>query len=727
MKPVTTKDFFSFIFGNLEGYLCIATIDRTLGKKFNQAFFQYPDDLNEAMIFIDKNKMKRDTYFCPHLFIEEGVGKERKKDKVAEAPVAWSDGDECPIESLLLKPSSVIRTSEGRHAFFWKFDGVLPPEDAEEISKRIAYYHADEGMDKSGWDLTQLLRVPDTYNHKYNPPHQVRPAVIDEGTRYLASDFEDYPEVKDSSDIVPLDMGTLPKESAEEILKKYQNMLNPKAFELFSYIPTQDWSKHLWELELTLLEGGLTLEEAFVVANDANCNKYKRDGRPSDFMWKEIQRAYAYVQQRKEAPPSDGEPTFTLEPVDLLTDAERIEVKNDITFIEEYSNWAKQLGDAAEQYHPAGAFTVLSSLLSGHVKLPTAIGTIVPNLWFMILADTTLTRKSTAMDNATDLLLDVDYDALLATDGSVEGLLTALGTRPNRSSLFYRDEITGLVESMAKKEYMAGMMETLTKLYDGKHMKRILRKEVIDVKEPILVILSGGIRNKMMELVEDKHITSGFLPRFIFVTAESDMTRFKPLGPPTDTTTTGREKLLDQLTTMHQHYVVPTVNPAGTKVHIPKQWAVELTPDAWQRYNRYESKMLEFALNSHDPTMLTPMMDRLAKSGLKCTVLIAASRIHEDKVVATERDIMHAFSYIEQWMRHTLYIISNMGKTHDERKLQKIMGQIESQPGVHRSKLMQRNYLTKREADNIFSTLEERNAIKRDNRGSKGERVFPVG
>lgn len=721
MEPVSTKDFLRFLFGRLEGYLCICTINRAAGKKFNEQFYKYPDELDEALIFIDKNMMKKDVYFCPHLLLEE----ERKKDKVSETPVAWSDGDECPVDSLLIKPSAVVRTSEGRFAFFWKFDEIQTPDVGESISKRIAYYHEKEGMDTSGWDLTQLLRVPSTYNHKYTPPQKVSHAAIDKTARYRVEDFSDYPNVEENQQFSDLDMSTLPQESAEKILENYKNKLNPRAFDLFSEIPTQDWSKRIWELELTLIEGGLSLEEAFVVAKDSNCNKYRRDNRSQDFIWKEVQRAANYVEKRKEAPP-EGSTDTQLEPLELLTDEERKFVSYDKTFVEEYTEWAKGLGDAAEQYHPAGAFTILSSLLSGNVKLPTSFGVVVPNMWFMILADTTLTRKSTAMDNATDLLLEVDYDSLLATDGSVEGLLTALGTRPKRPSLFYRDEITGLIESMAKKEYMAGMMETLTKLYDGKHMRRILRKETIDVRDPILIILAGGIRNKMMELLEDKHITSGFLPRFIFVTAESDMTKYKPIGPPTEATLDNRDYLLDKMTQMHQHYVVPPVSPNGKKVQLPKQWAVKLTDEAWYMYNQYEQRMVQYALESHDPMLMTPMMDRLAKSGLKATVLIAASRIHEDKIIATEKDILHAFYYIEQWLKHTLYLISNIGTSHDERKLQKIVSQIEAQPGIHRSKIMQRNFLTKREADNIFSTLEERNAITRDNRGSRAERIFPI-
>lgn len=727
MKKVELKEFFEYVFGDLEGYLALAQIDRRTGdKRFKNKFFRYPDDLNAAIVYVEKNKHLVDIYFAPFLTTKE----RRRKEDIAETPVVWADGDECPIEALIMSPSVIIRTSNNRHSYLWKFREVQIPEVGEEISKRIAKKHEPDGMDQGGWDLTQLLRVPGTYNHKYDPPQVIGHALILEDVEYDPEDFteEDYPKVEPDKKLIEFKKLELPDKSPEEIFNDYAKTINPKAMELYREAPTVDWSKALWELELTLAEAGMTPEEIFVIAEQSECNKYKRDGRPAAFLWKEVQRAYDYVERRQTEPPPLNEKAAEdeLVPVELLTEEEKQQVRADTTFIEEYTEWAKTLGDAAPAYHPAGAFVILSTLLASHVKLPTSFGTVLPNLWFMILADTTLTRKSTAMDNATDLLLEVDYDALLATDGSVEGLLTALGTRPGRSSLFLRDEVTGLIESL-KKEYMSGMMETLTKLYDGKPLKRILRKETIDVRDPVLIFFSGGILNKMMDLLNHKHIASGFLPRFIFITAESDITRLKPIGPPTEDNKKDRLRIIKWCKKMHETYVVPKPSSDGQSVTLPKKWKAELDPEAWDLYNHYEVKLVDYAINTYDPSIVTPMMDRLSKSGLKAAVLIAASRLgHERAVRVTKLDVLHAFYYIEQWMKHSLYIINNIGTTEDEKKIKRVLYYVDKNPGISRSNIMQRYYLTAREADSIFATLEQRNNIRRDKRGGKGERIYPV-
>jgi hypothetical protein len=733
VERVDARDFLEFIFDGLsDGYLCIATIERKREHSdplyFQQHYFWYPDEVEDAVQLCVQRAKTCDVYFAPFLLNR----KRRKKVDILETSVVWSDGDNCPLDALLLPPSAVVRSSidgdEEKYHFYWKFETPTSPDVGESISKRVAYYHAEEGMDRSGWDLTQLLRVPDTFNHKYRPRQKVSQAVIFRGNLYHPDDFKDYPEVQELQQYTPVDEVELPEETGQEILIDYKNQINPKALKLFKEIPgsNRDWSKSMYELECILIEGELTLPQVFRVCWDAACNKYARDNRPQADLWREIQRVASHIEAKEWAPPDVDKNAPRLVKPQLLTEEEREAVKRDKTFIEEYTEWAKQLGDAAVQYHPAGAFVILSSLLCGTINLPTRFGTIIPNLWFMILADTTLTRKTTAMDNATDLLLEVHSDILLATDGSIEGLLTAMSNRSGKPSLFLRDEITGLIDAISKKEYLAGMMEMLTKLYDGKHMKRILRKETIDVRDPRLVLFAGGIRNKMVDLLTTEHVSSGFLPRFIFITAESDTTKLKPIGPPTTENITGRENLFNRMVDMYEHYRVQEPSTGGRSTHIPREWAVQLTEEAWLLYNHYEMTMLEFAMKSHDPALMTPVMDRLAKSGLKASVLIGASRKLAEEIVITVDDLKHAFFYIEQWMDHTIYMMKHIGFSTDEKKLKKVLFLVDTEPGIRRSSIMQRCFLNSRDAEQIFVTLEQRAQIRRTKKGNQGERFYPL-
>lgn len=719
LSPETNKKrevFFRLIFGSETGFLCVA---HRKGDRMYENFFHYPAELDQAVEHVNRFYSEADVYFCPQLL----GAKKRIKESAQDCTALWADLDTCPPTSLLVEPSILIESSQGKWQALWLLDTPVPPEVAEDYSRRIAYRHADEGADKSGWDLTQLLRVPLTYNHKYEPRDVVAIPKAS-NTKYNIEAFSSYPQAHGYEYLdVPFPKD-LPDTDPKAILEANRNVLNPRAWTLFYETPTTPkgeggWSTNLWQLQLLLFESGLSREEVFILANASACNKYKRDKKDPRLLWKEVCRAEAHVRGLQLQLHAVVGPLHTKP---ILTDEERAWVEANPTYIEKYIDWAKTLGDAAWQYHQAGAFVTLSVLLSSHVRLPTSFGSVIPNLWFMILADTTLTRKTTAMDIAMDLVLEVDPDAILATDGSIEGLFQSLSSRPGRASVFLRDEFSGLLEAMTKKDYYAGMQETLTKMYDGKFQKRVLRREVIEVRDPILILFTGGIRTRIYELLRYEHVASGFIPRFLFISADSDITKLRPLGPPTTESMGVRDELVTYLTELQKHYTQEEEMKVGIgdKVRLikrPKRWDAQLTPDAWVRYNRYEADLVALGLDSAQPELMTPTMDRLSKSGLKMATLLAASRQLSDHIYVEEQDIIRAFYYIERWREYTLSLLEAVGKTSSERVFERIVANITRVPGISRSQLMQNFHLNSKEATLIFETLIERGLVIQDKKG----------
>ena len=710
------ETFFKLIFGKHTGYVCIA--HRAEKTTMQENYFMYPDDLARMIHHCDSFALDNDVYFCPQLL----GSRKRNKENVQTCTTLWSDLDTCPPEVLLVEPTVLVESSAKRYQSYWVLESPITGEQAEDLSRRIAYYHADDGADKSGWDLSQLLRVPYTYNQKYddNPVVSIRSA---NQKKYRPSDFKAYPQPDEFEYYDVPFPDDLPEIDATTLLQGKKNELNPTVWTLFYETPTSDWSKALWQLELLLFENEFTAEEVFLIAEASACNKYRRDNKPREYLWKDVCKAEAKVKEREAQLYFDAE---EIDPPNLLTDKERERILQDPSIVEEYIEWAKKLGDAAWQYHEAGVFIVLSSLLSSSVRLPTSYGIVIPNLWLLILADTTLTRKTTAMDIAMDMILDIDSDCVLATDGSIEGLLTSLSTRPSRASIFLRDEFSGLLEMMTRRDYYAGMAETLTKLYDGKFQKRVLRKEIIEIRDPILIVYAGGIRTRIYELLNYGYVTSGFIPRFMFISADSDISRLKPLGPPTDANIEAREVLLQKFKGLYEHFTAEqTIKIGGEETTLPKKWDAELTPEAWVRYNKFEADMLQVGLDSERADLMTPTMDRLAKSGLKMAVLLAATRA-EPVVMVSEEDIVRAFYYIERWTVFTLDLIANIGKTTSERLLDRVYRSVRVQPGITRSQLMQNHHLTARDADLVFDTLSQRGLIEKKKVG-RGIRYEPVG
>jgi hypothetical protein len=713
------KSYLTTLFGGQTGYLCLAHMKPARGQTWTEEWFNYPEQVDQFAARAIELAVGHNVYTSPMLF----SSRKRTKENVEVTPVIWSDLDACDPVNLHIAPTMVIESSPGRYQGYWAMQFPVDPDDAENLAKRIAYKHAEQGADRSGWDLTQMLRVPGTFNYKYGAAEEIPSVKILELNRkvYRIEDFEDdYPQLKDYSYVTDPMPESLP--DGDDIMQSKRSSVNPRLWQLYNEEPTEDWSKALWNMQMLLFESGFTREEVFAVAMEARCNKYRRDKKQLSLLWKEVCRSSLRYEQNEFTIAHGGIDEEQVA-IPLLSAEERKAVlQSKDTFVERYSEWARSLGDAAPQYHQAGAFVALSSILAGRVRLPTSFGTIIPNLWFMILADTTLTRKTTAMDISMDMIVDIDPDCILATDGSIEGLMRAMSLRPGRPSVFLRDEFSGLLEQMTKKDYMSGMPELLTKLYDGKMQKRVLSKETIEVREPILIMFAGGIKNKVTSLLTTEQVSSGFMPRFIFITAESDISRLKPLGPPSTRMVNNGEAIKNELTdifTFYSKMTTITIKSLQLKEETQKHFEAKLTDEAWIRYNELETAMLEMGISAKHPDLMTPTYDRLSKSILKAAVLLAASRMEEEPTV-TKDDILRAIFYGEAWKTYAEEVLDNIGKGAWERQLQVIHAAIDRKPGIPRSTLMQNYHLDSRTASVVFDTLEQRGLImqKKLGRGS---------
>jgi hypothetical protein len=166
--------FLSAVFGNEQGYLFISTKDRSQDGHWQDQSFVYPLQVNDILAFVkQQDDAGLDVYMAAQLYKEPN---RRLAKNVKTCPSAWSDLDTACPWGVDPEPNIVLETSPGRWHGFWRTVAPMPPADAEEISRRIAYAHHRAGADLGGWDLTQVLRIPGTHNHK--PEYPDCPVVL---------------------------------------------------------------------------------------------------------------------------------------------------------------------------------------------------------------------------------------------------------------------------------------------------------------------------------------------------------------------------------------------------------------------------------------------------------------------------------------------------------------------------------------------------------------------
>lgn len=140
-------------------YFCVSTKSET--GKWRDKFFKR-DEFGRVDQFVDDNDDK-DIYFCPHGFNKP----ERTKAAAVKPKLLYADLDKADPRKIEPRPTIALESSPNRYVGIWIID---EPMD-EEINRRLTYA---VDADKSGWDLTQVLRWPGTTNYKYETEPMTR-------------------------------------------------------------------------------------------------------------------------------------------------------------------------------------------------------------------------------------------------------------------------------------------------------------------------------------------------------------------------------------------------------------------------------------------------------------------------------------------------------------------------------------------------------------------------
>ncbi len=190
------------------------------------------------------------------------------------------------------------------------------------------------------------------------------------------------------------------------------------------------------------------------------------------------------------------------------------------SFVEAYLAYAKDHTSAPEAFHQFAALSVCAAALGNRVWVEAGFGRVYPAHWVCLIGPSAV-HKSSAVNLATGLLAQASPDLLLPQDFSREALLEHLQGRP--FGLLAWPEFGVALESFSK-EYNAGILSTLTDIYDSRAKITRLTKGagLIEINYPSLSILAGGKIRWLKEYVKPRQVGGGFLGRWLFVMEHSN-------------------------------------------------------------------------------------------------------------------------------------------------------------------------------------------------------------
>lgn len=686
MNELSTQEFFEILFGESEGFLFLGW--RNDEGELNQFKpLRYPDALDTAAKLVELHK-DEDVYFSPMLYSVP----RRKKSTVQVTPVCYADTDQFDPSRYLIAPTLNVETSGGHTHSYWVLDSnEYSREDVSRVSRAIALAHDERdaegnkiGVDPSGWDLTQLLRVPGTKNTKRGT---AEPVFVRNFTGDIYS-LEQLADAYDPQNVAAVDIhvaSSYPTNIPDpmEVLPRVAGI--KRLSNLYSKEPEhdQDWSDTLYLFVSEMLREGFTPAEVLSVGWNAACNKYRRDGRPKEHFWEyDITRA---VKDPKNRPRTrveeeaedlqDHERTVQIAGEGIAKEIEALTLTREEidglrpTFVDAYVKWAASKTDAPEPYHIAGALTILSLILGEWCVGDVQYGAQRLGMFFTVLGETTDTRKTTSrnlMKKVIRLTEVGDYQYILTSDATEEGLIDTLASRPNQSSLYDRDEVQKLINDIkGGKGYMAGFLETLNELYDGWARGRIRANKSTKDTQVNFVQYLMGIRSQFQENLELADFKSGWGPRNVFVRGESpprtrENSRLAQGRGNNNKADKGLQRLAKQLTDARDHW--------SSKKDVTREspYWMRFDEDAWERQTDWEWDVKEFFVDHPRYEYLKPSIERMSINVMKVAILFAMMR--EQEQVEME-DVLNAHYIACQWVEDLVVIVEGVSESYELRHM----------------------------------------------------------
>ena len=273
---------------------------------------------------------REDVYYSVTQFSEKG----RKIENVLPCAWLWADLDEVEPQraaELGFPCTIAVRSSPNRYQALWRLSRELEPKTLAKLNKGLTYAL---GADKGGWDLTQVLRLPGTWNYKYAERHFVE--VL----------WHDISAVYDPKAVWAAVKETVPKEQLAYATGNgmVRKPIPARAKALLGVSPAEvvhgERSDRLWELECLLAEAGLSEKEIFDLVVETPWNKWAGQHGGRDRLLRDVRRALNRVRRKSgEAPKVSEEAKESRLPWISLSTFMRMKIDSPLWLVEGMWVW----------------------------------------------------------------------------------------------------------------------------------------------------------------------------------------------------------------------------------------------------------------------------------------------------------------------------------------------------------------------------------------------------
>ena len=385
-------------------------------------------------------------------------------------------------------------------------------------------------------------------------------------------------------------------------------------------------------------------------------------------------------------------------------------------FVADYIAWRNVVSDAASEYAEALALMSLAVIVGANLRIPLMQEPrpIVPNLYMLLLGDSTTARKSTSQKGAAALLEDVFPECIMESPGSPEGFVQDLRDHEKTGAFLVQDEFAGWYASIQKKQYMTQLKDYVLRAYDGDRISRRLRTkrnqdgteigESDTVNRPVFSFLANGTPDRIAMLSGSDDIEDGWWPRWAIIWP----TKFPPTKPLAGLSpnAAAMRTRLQMLLTQARHRVA---NPIQAT----------FTDQCWPMIEAYGNQLA----GNED---FRAVYERGNYRMIRVATLLALSEdlTGNGDIVVQARHVDDASALVDRWLNSAIRFASKLGNNEFENHCIRVLGRLERDGGeTDRRAIAQLIKVNYRYLNDIGQTLQDRGLVELKDYGRVWKKV----
>jgi hypothetical protein len=387
----------------------------------------------------------------------------------------------------------------------------------------------------------------------------------------------------------------------------------------------------------------------------------------------------------------------------------------------EYLELGKRVSYSLEEYHFAALLSIASMAVGRKVVCQVGMTSVYPNVFVMVVGQTTISGKSVACNMAVDSFgTSITHEEPIAKcystnilRGTISEAALVQGLNDIYNSFWMYDDCAGFFEDVTA--WNAHILGTLCSIYDGSQIERTLSKRSKTGEQskwscpfPYVSLLFNTTTKDIEQIASARLFSSGFFPRLMWFWGQGGQPRKNEDVSESDKQIINGIKL-DLKTLRSALEAIPMDGVVFKVCNIIEEWKIKATENKLGKEDEsYRTAASRAFIHAYKIAAILAIFD---KSFQKTTL---SSLVYPISVSIPDKHAKMAIKIVEQYLIPRTMFVYELCNSSDAKNHQvMVMKALNHFGGVsERSKILRQTHLGKRDLDLALSTLLESGEIK---------------